>query len=288
MPPSPPSLSLHDWACLRVELVWIYDHAPADRSRHIIADHTRGNWAWFIRKGSVRIRCDEGVFTARAGEWLLLPAERHHQDFSDDALLISVNFLCQWPSGENIIELPAPLLLTDRDQPRLKQTAVKLARLTGREFTGPHHLYTQQSAGYPLFLQFQRTFFDWLDAWFQARITHGARVTRQSGDQRVLRAIRLLDAAALDAGLPKADLGAVGLSLVQLNRLFRQQLKITPQHYWERRRVEFARLRIETSDTPLKEIAFSLGFSDTPHFNVWFKRHTGTTPGRHRDQFSSV
>ncbi len=284
----PPTLSLHEWANLRTELRWIYDHAPAEVSRHLVADHTRGNWAWFMRKGSVRIHSVHGDFTARAGEWLLLPAERHRQDFSDDAVLISVNFLCQWPAGENIFDAPAPLVLPDREQPRLKQAAVRLARLIGREFTSSHHLHMRQSAGYPLFLQFQRAFFDWLDVWYQVRLAHGARPIRQTGDQRVLHAVRLLDEAPLAGQLPAAALEPVGLSRVQLNRLFRQQLKLTPRQYWERRRVEFARLLLETGDTPLKEIAFALGFSDAPHFNVWFKRHVGASPGRHRERYSPV
>lgn len=289
MTATPPRLTLHDWAALRSELVWIYDHPPAERSRHLAAaDHTRGNWAWFMRRGSVRIESTHGAFEARAGEWLLLPAERHRHDFSDDASLISLNFICQWPTGGNVFVEPAPLVLCDRDHPRLRQTATKLARLVGREFTGSHHLYARQAADYPLFLRFQRVFFEWLEAWFEARLAHDTRVTRQTGDPRVLRAARLLDEAPLAGSPPAKALAPVGLSLVQLNRLFRQQLKLTPRQYWERRRVEFARLRLETGDAPLKEIAFALGFSDTPHFNVWFKRHTGTTPGRHRDAHSPV
>lgn len=284
-----PSLTLHDWASLHTELIWIYDHAPAEKSRHIAAvDHSRGNWAWFMRKGGVRIESTRGVFEAKAGQWLLLPAERHRHDFTDDAELISLKFLCQWSTGGNVFESPAPLVLPDRDHPRLRQTATKLARLVGREFTGSHHLYTRQPASYPAFLRFQSAFHDWLEAWFEARVAHGAQVTRQAGDQRVLRAVRLLDEAPLNAGIPKTSLASVGLSLVQLNRLFRQQLKLTPQQYWERRRLEYARRRLEVDDAPLKEIAYALGFSDTPHFNVWFKRNTGTTPGRHRDAHSPV
>ncbi|MFH1496287.1 MAG: helix-turn-helix transcriptional regulator [Verrucomicrobiota bacterium] len=284
-----PSLTLHDWASLHTELVWAYDHEPAEKSRHLAAaDHTRGNWAWFMRKGAVRIESTRGVFEARAGEWLLLPAERHRHDFTDDASLISLNFICQWPAGENVFASPEPLVLADRDHPRLRQTATKLARLVGRELTGHHHLHRRQTAGYPVFLRCQRAFHDWIEAWFETRLAHGARVTRQIGDTRVLRAARLLDEAPLDAGLPRAALATVGLSLIQLNRLFRQQLKLSPRQYWERRRLEYARQRLETDDAPLKEIAFSLGFSDTPHFNVWFKRNTGATPGRHRDEHSPV
>ena len=32
----------------------------------------------------------------------------------------------------------------------------------------------------------------------------------------------------------------------------------------------------------LKEIAFALGFRHPPHFTVWFKKQTGTTPTAYR------
>jgi AraC-like DNA-binding protein len=53
---------------------------------------------------------------------------------------------------------------------------------------------------------------------------------------------------------------------------------MTAQVWLERRRLDAARQRLVSEDTPLKEIAFALGFRHPPHFTAWFKRHTGMTP----------
>ncbi len=287
MTPELPRLSLHEWSCLRTELVWIYDREPRTQARHATVDHRRGNWAWYLRKGSVTITTRTGTLFARAGQWVFPPAEISRQDFSDDAHLLSVNFLCQWPSGENLFATSAGAIVDGRRYPSLDKTARKLERLVRRHFPVPHHNYAQQSSDYPLFLCFQRAFFDWLEAWFQLRLALGAVATRHTGDERALRAARVLDEAPLEQALPQALLRmTAGVSTVQLNRLFRRQFNLTPLQYWERRRLEFSRLYLETSDLPLKELASRLGFRSDSHFTVWFKRHARISPGRYRSQNS--
>ena len=285
MPPAPSRLSLHEWSCLRTELVWIYDRPPREQARHATFDHREGNWAWYLRRGSVTLATRNGPLTARAGQWLFPPAEISRQDFSDDAQLLSVKFLCQWPSGETLFAATQGLVVEGRRHPRLAQTARRLERLVSKHFSGSHHAYAQQPADYPLFLRFQRAFFEWLDAWFELRLATGSIPARQAGDERLRRASRVLDEAPLDQDFPRSVLlAAAGVSTVQLNRLFRKQFGLTPLQYRERRRLEFARLCLETSDLPLKELAARLGFRTDSHFTVWFKRNTRTSPGRYRDQ----
>jgi len=287
MPPDLPRLSLHEWSCLRTELVWIYDRPPREQARHATFDHREGNWAWYLRRGSVTLTSPTGTLTARAGQWLFPPAEISRQDFSDDAQLLSVKFVCQWPSGENLFAAPQGLVVEGRKHPRLAQTARRLERLVTKHFPVSHHTYAKQPADWPLFLRFQRAFFEWLDAWFELRLATGSIPARQAGDKRIRLAARMLDEAPLGQSFPKAALlAAAGVSAVQFNRLFRKQFNFTPLQYWERRRLESARLFLETSDLPLKELANRLGFRRDSHFTVWFKRHTRTSPGRYREQNS--
>lgn len=285
MSPSP-RLSLHDWSCLRTELVWIYDHEPHPKSRRGTFDHRDGNWSWFIRRGEVRVETRTGEFVARAGQWMLPPAEIHRHDFSDDAELISVRHRCRWPSGDNIFESPAAAVLDGAKFPALEKIARRLERFARGRFPAPsHHQHLAQAAEFPEFLRFQRLFLEWVEAWFEARVETGAIPTRQAGDERVARAVRLLDESALESGFPAGALTkAAGLSEVQLARLFRRELKITPLQRWERRRLETAKLHLETTDWPLKEVAARLGFRSDSHFAVWFKRHARTSPGAYREQ----
>jgi AraC-like DNA-binding protein len=285
MNPSP-RLSLHDWSCLRTELVWIYAHAPNPRSRCGMFDHRDGNWAWFICRGEVRVAAKSGELVARTGQWMLPPPTIHRHDFSDDAELISVRFRCRWPSGDNIFNTPEAAVLDGAKFPALEKTARRLERFTRGRFPGAsHHQHLLQAADFPEFLRFQRLFFDWLEAWFEARVETGAILARSEGDERVARCVRLLDDAPLEAGFPSDALPkAGGLSAVQLTRLFRSELKLTPLQYWERRRLETARLHLETTDWPLKEVAAQLGFRSDSHFTVWFKRHMRVSPGVYREQ----
>lgn len=288
---SSPRLSLHDWSCLRTELVWIYDHAPHARSRHGIFDHREDNWSWFMRRGEVRVETSAGKrLVARAGQWMLPPAEMHRHDFSDDAELISVRHRCRWPAGDNIFDAPPAVVLDGVEYPALEKTARRLERFARGRFPAPsHHQHLQQAADFPEFLRFQRLFFEWIEAWFEARAAAGATPTRGEGDERVARCVRLLDEAPLAGGFPDAALPRTGgLGSVQIGRLFRRELKLTPLQYWERRRLETARLRLETTDRPVKEVAADLGFRSDSHFTVWFKRHTRLNPGAWREQIRDV
>lgn len=282
-PSASPALSLHDWSCLRAELIWVYDHAPSPHARRGIFDHRQGNWAWYLRKGEVRVVTSKGPLTARAGQWLFPPAEVHRHEFSDDAVLISVRFLCQWPSGENLLAAHPGLVLDGAAHPGLAKTARSLVRLVRRHAPGSHYDHARRPSTYPEFVRFQRAFLAWLEAWFQAGLAAGAEPSRQAGDERVFRAARVLDTSPLDEAIPEdAAAKAAGVGAVQLTRLFRKQFDLTPLQYWERRRLEFARLCLETSPLPIKALATRLGFRANSHFTVWFKRRAGMSPQRYR------
>ncbi|WP_232766817.1 AraC family transcriptional regulator [Geminisphaera colitermitum] len=297
--PETARLSLHEWSCLRTELVWIYDGPPREQARHMTSDHREGNWVWLLRSGTVTLRVGRQTWHARPGQWLLLPNSITQQDFSSDAHLLSIRFFCQWPDGGNIFtrsstsgSAPDACAIFDaRHHPELERTATRLERLVRRHFPfthGGHHAHMRQTANYPLFLQYQRAFLDWLAAWFETRQALGARPARlgTGGDERIWRTARALNDAPLAAGFPDARLRAeTGLGAVQTNRLFRDAFGVTPRQQWEQRRLETARLLLETTGTPLKELTAQLGFRSDAHFVVWFRRRTRLTPGRYRRMF---
>jgi AraC-like DNA-binding protein len=59
------------------------------------------------------------------------------------------------------------------------------------------------------------------------------------------------------------------------------------KHIHDRLVLEARRLLLHT-DTPLKDIAFNLGFSDTSYFNRFFKRETGATPAGYRSKIREM
>jgi len=72
---------------------------------------------------------------------------------------------------------------------------------------------------------------------------------------------------------------AAGLGLWNFNRRFRATFGRAPYQYVIERRLERARMLIETSDMPLKQIAPACGFNDQAHMTRLFRSRFNVTPG---------
>lgn len=284
--PPRPQLSLHDWACLRTELVWVYDHAVPAEYRVFTSRQQRGIWAWYLRRGSVEVRSGSRRLQAKAGQWVFVPRDKYRQEFTPDAEILSVHFYCEWPSGENIFANREGFVLEGRNHPDLERKAKKLERIVHRHFPEADRFYSQAGADYGLFLEFQSLFLNWLAAWYGALVENGARLTRlNAGDDRSLRAARCLNEARLDGEFPRAALlGETGLSEVHLTQLFLRDFGLTPRKYWDRRRLEYGKTCLESGTMPIKELAYRLGFCSDSHFVAWFQKRVRQSPGRYRSE----
>ncbi|MFA7343061.1 MAG: helix-turn-helix transcriptional regulator [Terrimicrobiaceae bacterium] len=280
------SLTTHQWACLHTELLWAYDHPPG--VTRIEQKFEVGNWAWYLRRGEMRVETPAKCLVVKANTWFLPSPELLRIQFSKDISLLSLHFHCQWPAGNNVFKNAEPLVLTGDDHPELLRKAERLERLVRRHF--PHvgegfKMFGGKQTSYPLFLKLQTAFFEWIAVWFATRVRHGTRASQQpaSRDDRSLGILRILNEAPLDRGFPKTDLlREIGLSEVHLSRLFTADFGISPAKYWEKRRLEAAQRLLETSTSPVKEIAYRLGFRSDANFAVWFLRLKGVTPGQFR------
>ena len=59
-------------------------------------------------------------------------------------------------------------------------------------------------------------------------------------------------------------------------------------HRWIQKKVlTEAQALLAHTPTPIKEIAYQLGFSEPTHFSKFFKKHTQRTPNQYRRSFSS-
>ena len=65
-------------------------------------------------------------------------------------------------------------------------------------------------------------------------------------------------------------------------KLFKREFGFSPVQYINRKKVERAQLLLFTSDMPVKEVAYSLGFSDHSYFIRLFRKSAGITPQEYR------
>jgi len=98
----------------------------------------------------------------------------------------------------------------------------------------------------------------------------------------VARALRLIDAGALDGGDAEALAAQLGLGERQLRRLFAAWLGGSPTAIARARRAERARRLLETTDRPLARVALDAGYGSVRQFNTAVRRAFGVTPSELR------
>jgi AraC-like DNA-binding protein len=280
-------LPMREWAFIHSELEWIYDHeVPVIYRDRKVNKERGGYWAWYLRQGHVSVVTKSGGrYEAGAGMWLLVPTEQMTQHFSDDARILSLHFLCQWPSGENILSGTGGLVFDGKDHPQLERRGTQLERMVRRSIPEADTRYYSCFSDYEQFLSLHVLFQQWLFLWVRIQKQNGANLSRLlTRDDRVLSAMRCLNMAPLREGLPHAALRKEsGLGEAQLNRMFVAEYGMTLRKCWEQRRLTAAKGHLETSLMPVKEVAYALGFRSDSHFMMWFKQHTGKRPKEYRE-----
>jgi AraC family transcriptional regulator len=78
---------------------------------------------------------------------------------------------------------------------------------------------------------------------------------------------------------------AVGLSKMHFAAQFRVATGFRPREYLLFKRIERAKAMMTASSIPLVEVAFAVGFNAQAHFSTVFKRFTGKSPARWKQEF---
>jgi AraC family transcriptional regulator of adaptative response / DNA-3-methyladenine glycosylase II len=94
----------------------------------------------------------------------------------------------------------------------------------------------------------------------------------QGASATVSRALRLIDAGALDHGGVDDLAVRLGIGARHLRRLFVEHLGATPQVVAMTRRVHFAKRLLEETHLPIMQVALSAGFNNARRFNAAFRR----------------
>ena len=101
-----------------------------------------------------------------------------------------------------------------------------------------------------------------------------------SKDTRMFDAKRYMDIHFKDSGCLTDAIAQSGLSSRRFNDLFKNNFDTTPNRYLTARRIEHAKLMLETKSLTVTEIAELCGFSDVYYFSKVFKQLCGISPSR--------
>lgn len=98
---------------------------------------------------------------------------------------------------------------------------------------------------------------------------------------RVLREIITLMEANLEEPLEQEQLSKmVGLSIRQIQRLFKEQLKTTPQKYYFQLRITESRRLLQNSNASIFDVALACGFVSCTHFSRTYSAFFGHPPSK--------
>ena len=101
-------------------------------------------------------------------------------------------------------------------------------------------------------------------------------------DVRIKAVLILMEQSLGDPLTIQALARSVGISRRQLERLFFQQLNLSPSQVYHRIRMEKALTMLTRTKAPMIEIALELGMDNASHFTQVFRRVFGMTPTQAR------
>jgi len=77
-----------------------------------------------------------------------------------------------------------------------------------------------------------------------------------------------------------------GMSTRHFARVFAKEVQMTPMAFLQGARIDRARHLLESTDLPLKTVAFHAGFGSVRHMRFLFSEKLGLNPTQYRQQFS--
>ncbi len=122
-----------------------------------------------------------------------------------------------------------------------------------------------------------------LDHWSRAEV---CSIRSRIIDDRIRKVHDILIATEYEHYDAEALARASCLSISQMNRLFGQTFKCSPQKFWEANRLTAICMALKSSEITIGEIADAFGFNNQSYFSRWFKQRTAFAPVEYREQLA--
>jgi len=124
--------------------------------------------------------------------------------------------------------------------------------------------------------------------WLLLVIEQSARAEKQTLSRDIEQVIQQMN-QELEENPSMDDYAAsIHLSASRFKAKFKEQVGIPPGEYSLRCKIEAAKTRLKTVETPITDLAFELGFSSSQYFATTFKRFENMTPGEYRKSITQT
>jgi AraC family transcriptional regulator, transcriptional activator of pobA len=120
------------------------------------------------------------------------------------------------------------------------------------------------------------------------RATVSDTAVRGTGTMTVQRFRQLIELHYRDNLSIEVFAKLLGVTRAHLHDACGRSARCTPLKLVHDRLLEEARLRLENTEFPVEQIAYSLGFRDPGYFNRFFKRLAGISPGAYRQTVATA
>jgi len=116
-----------------------------------------------------------------------------------------------------------------------------------------------------------------------SRFLKDAKPKEEANDDRIKRVLAHIR-KNISSKLEIDELAKIScMSKDHFIRIFKKEIGQTPLNYITQRKLDRAQLLLTTTETPIKQIGFDLGYDDNSYFNRLFKSKIGVTPQIYRD-----
>jgi AraC-like DNA-binding protein len=238
-------------------------------------------------EGSVELRSDSHeTVLGREGQWIIpVPHVRRDQIFSRHSEFLSIHFIAENENGISLFRQSAPIIFEQDEAEELESEGMALARIVSSRCNASLNILNRGSTNLATYLNIQKHFVSWISTWSAQMGKHGCHpAAAQTKDPRISKAIEILERSWYLASIPYDDLEpACGISRVQIDRIFKHELGMSPKRFVEQRCLNKAIELLSASAMSVKEICYALQFRYPSFFCRWFKGLTGYYPAKYRN-----
>jgi AraC-like DNA-binding protein len=276
-PPAPP-LPVAELEHCAPRLQWVYrgviDPAYRDARQLIPAEDLA---CWLILADEVLLGDGSRVTPVRTGEIAIISNLDFDARWSPNTRLVSVRLRLPAAHAPRLFHAPGLLHLRRAEAPALFRATRALGDWSARHLPDARTRFQSQAVSPDAWLDLQTRYSAWLAA------LHTTLAPRHRVAEPLLpldsRVRQTTERVRDHPWIPERQLAAeVGLSLSQLQRLFRQQLGRPIHRFADEARLRRAQALLAAPDILMKEVAARTGFASAQTFARWFRQRAGCSP----------